>query len=39
VRSGVLGAPLGKILAGRTVYLYGLGAIAMPLAKRCVRSM
>jgi phosphoglycerate dehydrogenase-like enzyme len=34
VRSGVLGAPLGKILAGRTVCLYGLGAIAMPLAKR-----
>jgi phosphoglycerate dehydrogenase-like enzyme len=34
VRSGVLGAPLGKMLAGRTVCLYGLGAIALPLAKR-----
>ena len=33
-KSGVLGAPLGKILAGRTVCLYGLGAIAMPLARR-----
>lgn len=34
VRAGVLGAPLGKMLAGRTVCLYGLGAIALPLAKR-----
>lgn len=34
VRTGVLGAPLGKVLAGRTVCLYGLGAIALPLAKR-----
>ena len=34
VRTGVLGAPLGKLLAGRTVCLYGLGAIALPLAKR-----
>jgi phosphoglycerate dehydrogenase-like enzyme len=34
VRAGVLGAPLGKILAGRTVCLYGLGAIALPLARR-----
>jgi phosphoglycerate dehydrogenase-like enzyme len=34
VRAGVLGAPLGKMLAGRTVCLYGLGAIALPLARR-----
>jgi phosphoglycerate dehydrogenase-like enzyme len=34
VRTGVLGAPLGKMLAGRTVCLYGLGAIALALAKR-----
>lgn len=34
VRAGGLGAPLGKMLAGRTVCLYGLGAIALPLAKR-----
>jgi phosphoglycerate dehydrogenase-like enzyme len=34
VRAGVLGAPIGKMLAGRTVCLYGLGAIALPLAKR-----
>lgn len=34
VRSGLLGAPLGKMLAGRNVCLYGLGAIALPLAKR-----
>lgn len=33
-RLGILGAPIGKILAGRTVCLYGLGAIALPLAKR-----
>ena len=34
VRAGVLGAPLGKMLAGRTVCLYGLGAMALPLARR-----
>lgn len=34
VRNGLLGAPLGNMLAGRTVCLYGLGAIALPLAKR-----
>lgn len=34
VRSGILGAPLGDMLAGRTVCLYGLGAIARALAKR-----
>src|SRR5262249_14585443 len=34
VRSGVLGAPSGCMLAGRTVTLYGLGAIALPLAHR-----
>jgi phosphoglycerate dehydrogenase-like enzyme len=34
VRAGILGAPIGKVLAGRTVCLYGLGAIALPLAKR-----
>jgi len=34
VRAGVLGSPLGKMLAGRTVCLYGLGTIALPLAKR-----
>jgi phosphoglycerate dehydrogenase-like enzyme len=34
VRAGVLGAPIGKMLAGRTVCLYGPGAIALPLAKR-----
>jgi phosphoglycerate dehydrogenase-like enzyme len=34
VRNGILGAPIGKTLAGRTVCLYGLGAIALPLAKR-----
>lgn len=34
VRSGILGAPLGKMLQGRTVCLYGLGAIALALAKR-----
>ncbi|WP_263354167.1 2-hydroxyacid dehydrogenase [Acidicapsa acidisoli] len=34
VRAGVHGTPLGKMLAGRTVCLYGLGAIALPLAKR-----
>jgi phosphoglycerate dehydrogenase-like enzyme len=34
VRAGIHGAPLGKMLAGRAVCLYGLGAIALPLAKR-----
>ena len=34
VRSGVLGAPLGTMLAGRTVTLYGLGAIARALVRR-----
>ncbi|SDF01259.1 2-hydroxyacid dehydrogenase [Terriglobus roseus] len=33
VRAGVLGSPTGRMLAGRTVCLYGLGAIALPLAK------
>ena len=33
-RSGILGAPIGKTLRGRTVCLYGLGAIALPLALR-----
>ena len=34
LRHGVLGAPLGTMLAGRTVTLYGLGAIARALAGR-----
>lgn len=34
VRAGMHGTPIGKMLAGRTVCLYGLGAIARPLAKR-----
>lgn len=34
VRNGILGAPSGSMLAGRTVCLYGLGAIALPLARR-----
>jgi len=34
VRSGVLGAPLGTMLAGRAVCLYGLGAVALSIAKR-----
>lgn len=34
VRSGRLGAPLGRMLASRTVCLYGLGAIAKALARR-----
>ncbi len=33
-RSGVLGTPVGLILAGRTVCLYGLGATALSLARR-----
>jgi phosphoglycerate dehydrogenase-like enzyme len=34
IRGGVLGAPLGRMLAGRTVCLYGLGATALALARR-----
>lgn len=34
LKRGVLGAPLGTMLAGRTVTLYGLGAIAKALARR-----
>ena len=34
VRQGALGAPLGRMLAGRTVCLYGLGATAHALAHR-----
>jgi phosphoglycerate dehydrogenase-like enzyme len=34
VTSGRLGAPIGQMLAGRTVCLYGLGAIARALASR-----
>jgi phosphoglycerate dehydrogenase-like enzyme len=34
VRQGALGAPLGRMLAGRTVCLYGLGATARALAHR-----
>lgn len=33
IRRGVLGMPLGLALAGRTVCLWGLGAIALPLAQ------
>jgi phosphoglycerate dehydrogenase-like enzyme len=34
VRAGVLGAPLGRMLAGRTICLWGLGATAFSLARR-----
>lgn len=34
VRAGRLGSPQGRTLAGRTVCLYGLGAIAKALARR-----
>ena len=34
VRGGVLGAPLGRMLAGRTVCLWGLGATALALTRR-----
>jgi phosphoglycerate dehydrogenase-like enzyme len=34
VRAGRLGAPLGRMLASRTVCLYGLGSIAKALARR-----
>ena len=38
LRAGILGAPLGRMLAGRTVCLYGLGATARALAHR-LRTM
>jgi phosphoglycerate dehydrogenase-like enzyme len=34
VYRGILGAPTGRMLAGRTVTLYGLGAIALPIVER-----
>jgi phosphoglycerate dehydrogenase-like enzyme len=34
VRAGILGSPMGRMLAGRTVCLYGLGATALSLARR-----
>ncbi len=34
VRAGLLGIPLGKMLAGRTVCLWGLGSIAQATAQR-----
>jgi phosphoglycerate dehydrogenase-like enzyme len=34
IRAGLLGAPQGRMLASRTICLYGLGAIAKALAKR-----
>ena len=34
VRNGVLGAPQGRMLSGRTVCLWGLGATALSLARR-----
>jgi phosphoglycerate dehydrogenase-like enzyme len=34
LRKGLLGAPMGTMLAGRTVTLYGLGAIAQSMARR-----
>jgi phosphoglycerate dehydrogenase-like enzyme len=34
VRAGILGAPIGRALAGQSVCLYGLGSIASALAKR-----
>jgi phosphoglycerate dehydrogenase-like enzyme len=34
VSAGLLGIPLGKMLAGRTVCLYGLGSIALATAQR-----
>ena len=34
IRAGRLGAPQGRMLASRTICLYGLGAIAKALAKR-----
>jgi phosphoglycerate dehydrogenase-like enzyme len=37
VQAGVLGAPQGRMLAGRTVCLWGLGATALSLARRLRR--
>jgi phosphoglycerate dehydrogenase-like enzyme len=34
IRAGVLGSPQGRMLAGRTVCLWGLGATALSLARR-----
>jgi phosphoglycerate dehydrogenase-like enzyme len=34
IRAGVLGSPMGRMLAGRTVCLYGLGSTALSLARR-----
>jgi phosphoglycerate dehydrogenase-like enzyme len=34
VKAGLLGAPMGRMLASRTVCLYGLGAIARATARR-----
>jgi phosphoglycerate dehydrogenase-like enzyme len=34
VRSGLLGTPIGRMLAGNTVCLYGLGHVALALARR-----
>jgi phosphoglycerate dehydrogenase-like enzyme len=34
IRAGVLGEPLGRMLAGRTVCLWGLGATALSLSRR-----
>jgi phosphoglycerate dehydrogenase-like enzyme len=34
IRSGVLGSPMGRMLARRTVCLWGLGATALSLAQR-----
>ena len=34
IQAGVLGAPLGRMLAGRVVCLWGLGATAFSLARR-----
>jgi phosphoglycerate dehydrogenase-like enzyme len=34
VRSGLLGTPMGRMLAGNTVCLYGLGNVALALARR-----
>jgi len=33
LRAGILGAPLGRMLAGRTVCLWGLGATALAIAR------
>jgi phosphoglycerate dehydrogenase-like enzyme len=34
IKVGKVGAPIGRMLAGKTVCLYGLGTIALPLAQR-----